>query len=1226
MSLDRSESRGSFSAFDCPVVAEAGAGTGKTTVLVARVVAWCVGPGWRHARERLVGDDREDQSKIAARVVDGVVAITFTEAAAAEMAERVGHTLRDLACGNRANGLDVYGVDAEDQNTRVRAKVLLSVLDRLALTTIHAFCRNLLVRFPFEARLDPAFIVDADGRILEETVQEVVDEALRLESGAELRRKIFAAVGLGLDPPMLAEALMALGSMPLDPADLSGDVFDAGRVRALANRVGQGFGRLRTLLADRLDGGGRTKNASALLLGAQAIESYLELAGERVELSGLLEKIEEYFPKNLRTHLGKWAKGQFSQSEGLLLDELAHSLAEICAQLYATLVHMTRLNPDFLEKTLPVFAEMVADVHERMRRRGAHTFSWLLRDAHALLLKNPDTLNAIRRGIDQLFVDEFQDTDPIQCGLVRMLALQGPVKERPGLFLVGDPKQSIYGWRSADIRAYAEFVREVLDAGGISHSLTTNYRSGVAILDEVERVMEPVMIPCEGVQPPFLPLSPSPDAIKGEGFDISPRVAVEHWVSWAWDAEEEEPDVKLSAPRCAALEAKAIAEDLLSLRRDAVVSLWSEIGILFRSTGDLEVYLSALRGAGIPYVVERDRNYYRRREVIEAAALIRALVDPCDDLALLTFFRSALVGVPDAALLPMWRRGIPGLISKLDGENKEVLDLVFSQLDQAIDEIPEGIPGIERIDGWVLNFRVAIRSLNELRRSFLVESADLFIDRVRGFFLPELTEGARYLGAYRVANIERFFRECSDALEESGSDIDALLDALRRNIRESREAEEAKPGDAAKDAVQIMTIHKSKGLAFEHVYCVQLHKESAAGRRGNAKPVDVEWAHGTGTLEFSFFGALSLGFDLVERQRAEVEEAERVRTLYVAMTRARKRLVMLGRWKIERSEEIRSHMDLLSARSETPEDLRSLMADSVENGGSYLDEHGVRWFFPALSENGDSVASDDWHSSSPMAEAPLSKVKVIASALAKSREAARVRMERSFSGTASGEKGEERHLESFEWNFELSPLASDFEKPAAGSAYPSALYADIGTSVHRFLEYYDFRQDSESELAQNLDELRAWIGGTFPAQVVEPVWEGSCAIIRALVVGPIWERLCALGDSIVGRELPMIMPPDKALSSALGFISGTLDMVYRDPHSGEFVIVDYKTDRASSLEDLQEHAQAYSGQGRIYTEAMKRALDLDYEPAFELWFLRYGAILRAQISKTPRKSRENPRV
>ncbi|MCP4653803.1 MAG: UvrD-helicase domain-containing protein, partial [bacterium] len=167
-----------------PLVVEAGAGTGKTATLVARILAWCLGPGWIRVAERIrqrpvapALSGRGEDERIAAAVLNGVVAITFTEAAAAEMAERVSAGLVRVRDGGAPAGFEPPE-EIEPAVLRQRAALLLGAADQLQVRTIHAFCRKLLAEHPFEAGVHPNFTVDADGAVLREVVEETVEAAL----------------------------------------------------------------------------------------------------------------------------------------------------------------------------------------------------------------------------------------------------------------------------------------------------------------------------------------------------------------------------------------------------------------------------------------------------------------------------------------------------------------------------------------------------------------------------------------------------------------------------------------------------------------------------------------------------------------------------------------------------------------------------------------------------------------------------------------------------------------------------------------------------------------------------------------------------------------------------------------------------------------------------------------------------------------------------------------
>ena len=166
--------------FERPVVVEAGAGTGKTTALVARVLAWSFGPGWDRAKALAASTTegaRDD--RIAAQVLRGVVAITFTEKAAAEMSERIGDALLEVERGNRLDGWRIPYPTLRADELCERARALRGSLDHLVVQTIHAYCRRLLVENSLDARLHPNLEIDADGRLQEQAVRSAMEASAR---------------------------------------------------------------------------------------------------------------------------------------------------------------------------------------------------------------------------------------------------------------------------------------------------------------------------------------------------------------------------------------------------------------------------------------------------------------------------------------------------------------------------------------------------------------------------------------------------------------------------------------------------------------------------------------------------------------------------------------------------------------------------------------------------------------------------------------------------------------------------------------------------------------------------------------------------------------------------------------------------------------------------------------------------------------------------------------
>ena len=1182
--------------FDRPLVLEAGAGTGKTATLVARLLAWGLGPGWRRAAEELRAHQAQvgrpkgvPADRIAARVLDGVVAITFTEAAAAEMATRVAQALAEVERGELPRGLLPETLAGAAGEERARASALLVALDHLLVATIHAFCRRLLAGVPLEAGLHPSFSVDAEGLALGEVVQEVVESAFRQALAAPEGSALFALAARGADTPHLTEALVTLVEKGVPPEAFAEDPLAAGVVAELAARIRARAGDVRALLGARLAGSRRTRNALAIADAADALSAL-----RPDTLADLVAAVGAALPDNLVKHLEKWGKGEFGASEADALAEASAGVIGRARELAGVVRHLASLDPELLDLARRALGPLLGEVHRTMRVRGAETFAALLRDASDVLARHPAVRSRIRGEITQLMVDEFQDTDRRQCEILRLLALDGPVHERPGLFLIGDPKQSIYGWRDADLAAYDDFLGLVRQSGGEVMSLAVNFRSLPAILGEVERVVSPVMRHEPGMQPAFQALLPCDERVAEADPLGGLRAPVEYWVSWRRDAGGlAEPNTQQGAE----LEAGALAADIRELHASGVP--WREFGVLLRSTGDIDVYLQALRDADVPYLVERDRSYYRRREIIEAAALVRTVLDPGDHLALVTVLRSSVVGAPDAAFIPLWVRSFPDLVSGLGEAGGDRLAAMQRLVQEAAASLPEDVPGIERVRGWERNLVTFLGNLARLRASFEAEPATVFVERLRTLTLFEASEAARALGRYRVANLDRFFRTLQEAMEADG-DPHAVLRALRTAVGEVREAEEGRPLAAAEDAVRVMTIHKAKGLDFTHVYLVQAQKKSRPGARPS---VDAE--ESGGRFEYVLFGAATPGWHAVEGRRSRVAQAEMVRTLYVAMTRARDRLVVAGIWptgSAPRPARPRSHMDLLAVREVPPGGLAAAAARVGVAGGRHEDGGGARWVFPALASAGPEMRVPD----EPAALVPPAEVERQAARLAVLGREAEARMARTFSAPAS----EEAHRVLRELLAERA--AGEGRTPVRPVAFGDGqgIGAAVGVALHRVLEALELAGDVAGQLSAASSSLREQLEGLVTPRALDAATYRAGALLARVAGGPLLARLQQIAPHVLARELPVLLPPG-ASDGPVGFVSGALDLVYRDPGSGRVVIADYKTDEVTGEDELRGRVAAYALQGAVYRRALQEALGLAEVPRFELWFLHAGRVEEA---------------
>lgn len=1188
---DAAARKASQTVFDRPLLLEAGAGTGKTTTLVARSLAWCLGPGWEEARHRF---ESAEPHKVAAEVLQGVVAITFTEAAAAEMAARIAQSLAQVVDGRED---EIAGLNPEllqpDQPAvrRTRAGLLLETFDHLTVSTIHAFCFGLLTDHPLQAGLHPDLRVDADGREIEAVARIAVERRVQDAYRASDDSPFLVLASHGIGPAQLMEAVvrwLSIGA-PLDL--LEHNPLERGKIETFATELALSITQLHACLGDRVGDLAANRKARAVVEALRDSRAALiDTQLPAFDLADSAERLREIWRPDMLERLRDWGNGKLTREERDRLGEVRGAVQNLAAQLHRSLRHVRRLDPVLLSAARRALLPILRQIEQDLRARGVITFSGLLRESRSLLREHPEVVRRLRQRIRLLLVDEFQDTDPVQSEIVRRLALEGDALDSPSLFVVGDPKQSIYGWRDADLAAYEAFESLIRERGGDKHELSVNFRSAQEILDEVEAAVAPVMRAEPGLQPPFRPLEAADLRNGPRPFRHDHWRPVEYWVSWRPDGDGGTlgPGTHPEATR---VEAREVAEDILKLHQQAGVA-WNDIALLFRKTQAQPRFLEALRRKGIPFAVNRDRSYYQRREVIDAAAWVRAVLSPADHLALLTVLRSITVGVPDAALIPLWTRSFPELVTELRDPNPVSLRRLEEVVSAAANAVPANIPGIDRIAGWERTLMAAVRSLARLRASYRADPPDLFIANLRRELLVEASESARFQGAFRLANLQRLFAQLETAMEADDADVHSILRALRLGVQQSREAEEARPRDAVEEAVQVMTIHTAKGLEFRHVYLVQMHSGTGAG---GAEPVDAREI-ATDDWEYQLFGASTLSFHRAEEKTRRIELAEAVRTLYVALTRASERLVLVGLWP-ERPEPVvpqdaTSYVDLLQNRSNLPSSLTSLANDASVQLLGYHDEPGTRWrFLGGRHTHGDRREPEALAGWLPEPQ----RLEQIHQRRTERRSAADSRMERALQAAVTDATRPESE-----------PLSERGRLPAVDGLSRAASRHEamqVGTALHRVLESWDLGSSLAAEAERQRARLESFVS---PSPTDLALGQALEALDR-LTEGSLLPTLYGLKDHLIGREVPVVLAPDPdetpEVNGPVGCFAGSIDLLYRDPSSGELVVADFKTDRLSTSEQIEERAGAYTTQLLRYARATKEAFALDYLPRAELWFL-----------------------
>ena len=790
------------------VVVSAGAGTGKTRLLIDRLTLLIVG------REM---------------PVDKLVALTFTKKAAEEMRDRLERRLRDIIADPDALPLlnELYPTN-RDRRARLAARALDDI-PKAQIGTIHSFAGHLLRLYPVQAGVDPAFRED-DGTAFETIFEKewrnwLADE---LSSGSP-REKAWRAWLAAIDLSDLRAAAWALSenesalerlSHPEDPAPLmhvSAETID----RLVTEN---GVPKRSKVFAPRLEAMRRVFAA----VGAGKKPSPLDID----QVARLTVPPE-------------WKERAEAASDLKTLQKRALAAASIDEKLVGAVV--------------AAVTPFVRRFRRELSRRGVLTFDDLLLKSRNLLRDHTAVRAALKAHFQTFLVDEFQDTDPLQGEILFYLA-EAPGAEAKDwrqatlaegrLFVVGDPKQSIYRFRGADIAAFEEFWKRMVNQGALEASLTCNFRSERHIIDAVNAIFSRIMVHEPYIQPAYQALD---CGFRGEGGPACEIAVVE--------SGDEDPKAHVQRVFEGELVAGRIAKDVGQVVNGRPLA-YRDFAILIRGTNAFAPYLDALRERGIPFLAEGEKTYFHRPEILELSNLLAFLCDPADTLALAGVLRSPLGGLTDA----------------------EVLELKLA--DSLHVRRPPKI------------LKDKIGTLYEtLSRLLETAHARPVPDVIRGLFdasgLVDLAAGRRH-GEQAVANLRKAAQLAEKWIGAEPLTLRNFVERLRLYRDESRDEGENPLADVQYDAVRVMTIHKVKGLEFR---CVFLPNLSAASGRATADPdvVVQDWRSESAGLRLPGARVMNASRLLIDEEIRRRETAEELRVFYVAATRAKERLLLIVR-------------------------------------------------------------------------------------------------------------------------------------------------------------------------------------------------------------------------------------------------------------------------------------------------------------------------------------------
>ncbi len=833
------------------VVLEASAGTGKTRVLVERYV-------------NLLRAGVEPEH---------ILAMTFTRKAAAEMRERIIDRLRDAG---RLSSRDL-----------ARWRDLKDRLGDIAISTIDAFCLSLLREFPLEADVDPAFELadDTEGpRIVAESLDQTFrvcraiardddDVALVFAQLGERRLRVGIAALLErrLVAPQALRRFLAHG-----PRDLTVATACRHAGSRLCDHLTSVDGGLERFLREGPIGHPHfamlAADIRALASGPANAEEVTPLDSRpgQAAFRVLVDRLRAYFlttdgrPRD-RTFRGVEYKAIHAASEAAwkrhrqVGSDIAPAIAE-------TLKAFRRdLNAIQARGVWRIFAVALTQHQRNLESRALLDFSGVLERA-VRLLKTMDEFAPSRFRLEaryrHVLVDEFQDTSRVQWELVEQLVKNwgeglGASADSlpPSIFIVGDRKQSIYGFRDADISVLDDavaFVRGLRPEGDPRRAISVSFRSSPPLLAFVNDAFGAIAADGPQRRDAFLYREaerfPLPDDWPAEDAAALGLIA---------GASVRESADRVADEIARILSGVTVRDRALGTRH---LARPADIAVLFRSRDSHREFERALERRGVPTYVYKGLGFFDADEVQDVVALLQYLADPLSDLRAAALLRSRVIRLSDpgiARLAPDLARAImaaepPPACQALDGEDREVLERLRAAM-------PAWLAKVDRQPPW------------DLLSGILQETAYAY--ETRGPMQRQARENLKKLGAM----VRRF--------QNRGY---ATLSRVAEHLEQLAVGDESNAVIDAQDAVSLMTVHAAKGLEFPIVFLVNLGR----GTGGPRAPIRV-------TADFR--GAATIAIADYQSEADEDAQArdreETKRLLYVAMTRARDRLYLSGALK-----------------------------------------------------------------------------------------------------------------------------------------------------------------------------------------------------------------------------------------------------------------------------------------------------------------------------------------
>lgn len=1203
MSLNEQQQRAVYN-HQQNVVLSAGAGAGKTHVLVERFLALLA--------------QKYPQAQGAWRL-NNLVAVTFTNAAAAEMKERVRQRL-----------LDVLNDSASPEPLRGAYRDALGKMDSARIDTIHGLCTLLLRQNAAQAQLDPAFVVldEAQALLLR---RRALDEVLRaVQDDAVPEQALIFSLFNDYDAQTVSETItqpsLLRHSLRLAPS------FEAhmAELRTAQAEVALQFARSllspedeRALFALEVPakGGVLAENLQLLRDLVREIQQFLraipttnkglesgiaesgienaDTSADAFNAEHLCLLLEQVSRLGMSTPKGEWVE----EAKRLIIT--ARDVVKVNSKLHPLLQPLNEAVEERAYRALQAWASLHGQVRQRYselkQAQAALDFDDL--EQRTLEILRLPEVRARYQGQEfkQLLVDEFQDTNDDQWQIVQALA---DLSTGGALFVVGDEKQSIYGFRGADVSVFKQVQTQVQAQAGALLPLNVSFRTHPHLITIFNRLFERVFAHR------LTPLAQDYD-VEMSALSAHRPAEGDYAIGYAplelLLLDKAKVPKRRNKPDADALkqwEAECVAERLYRLKQSKAsvhdkrtgayrAFEYGDAAILMRSLTQVKRYEDALRARGIPFVTLAGRGYYNRPEVWDMLNLLKALYIPSDDLALAAVLRSPIFGLSDVVLLALRR-----LTSEADVRTPLPLRHALSRV-QADPTLLSTLLSDEQDFQRLVRAEHILTALSALvGRVSVAELLQEALSRTHYLaILTGLPNGGRLRG-----NVEKLVTIARDSQTVT---LGAFLDYVQA-VGNQAELRESEADEDVQGVVRLMSIHASKGLEFPVV--VLANMGSKAGGVDSAAlrhQAGVAWGCKVPLLDGEAEAPRAFAYELLGRLDSAKERAEDKRLLYVALTRARDAVILSGVCEPD------SKTDKLKANGWLGDFLNQdwLELSTADEQGriAYAEYAHQKIYIQATQPDYQAqnrprpVIRTGWNrpalpASVPQAPPLLAPLPRLTSDMLRHLSATQLAH---LGGWRYDERARDYHRRSLRQGaLDDMPALIETVYPAVQSQRVSA--RRIGTMVHEALRHWRTGRTPEQQKA--LLQGYAWQVGLSDADDI------AHAVARAERLLDAFKQsaLCAEIDSArqVYRELPFILRTEKRI------LHGAMDVLYQT-QAGEWVIVDYKTGFVpdASAQALDQHARQYYLQVGAYASAVRQQLQqatgIAHTPHTRIHHIRY---------------------